>query len=354
MKRLKKTIAVLAAACLLLPTSVHATEVSEPAQPRTVAVCKMEKLPGSWNPLAERTAEAELILSLTTDRLYQVTSEGEINPSLAASLPRDVTAELAGSFGIPANARRGYAFAIDLADNACWENGEPIQADDYLFSIEKMLESGSFPLNLANWEDYSQGTPTPGETIVSLAEAGFSSVREAEDAGITDFFVDTDHFWGLTHGWRSITDRNRMQDTAIPSGLDEMFISPAYLYETYLRDGGIQSIFQGQFVGIAMGEGAPLTREDVGLISVSDHQFMLILEAPATVSSVALDLSELILLRQDIYGENYGTSADTYLSYGPYRVVSANNSEIILEANPRWTGDREAFGADTIRCTSGS
>lgn len=353
MNRLKKAIAVLAAACLL-PISAHAAEVPETVRPQTIAVCEMETLPGSWNPLGERTAEAELILSLTADRLYRLTPEGEIVTSLAASLPRDVTAEYAGSFGIPADARRGYAFAIDLNENGCWEDGKPIQADDYLFTIEKMLENGSFSLNLSNWDAYSQGAPTPGTSIVSLAEAGYASVREAEDAGFTEFFVDTDHFWGLACGWMPITDRSRMQDTAIPSGLDELFVSPAYLYETYLRDGGIQSVFQSEFVGVAVDEGAPLTLEDVGLFQVSGEQFVLVLAEPATASTVALGLSELIPVRQDLYGENYGTSAETYLSCGPYRVVSANSSQILLEPNPQWMGTWEVFEADSIRCVSGA
>ena len=56
-----------------------------------------------------------------------------------------------------------------------------------------------------------------------------------------DFYLDTEGFWGLGGGWKPISDRIRLRDFAMPGGLDEYFVSPAYLYRYYLMDGAINN-----------------------------------------------------------------------------------------------------------------
>lgn len=344
----RKLLALILVFALALPVAVSAAELPK----RIEAVHQMKSLPESWNPLAELSAEAELILSLTTDRLYVLSPDGQtLTPSLAAEMPEDVTAAYAGSYSIPDGSLRGYAFRIELEPEAAWEDGAPITADDHLFTIHQLIDAHMLGLDLANLSSFYENVEKTTDNIVSLVEAGFGSVEEAREAGRTEFYVDTSHFWGLDTGWKSISDRERLKDAAIPSGITEMYVSGAYLYDRYLRTGASQSVFQTEFVGVSA-EAAYVTREDIGLIREDAHSLVLILEEPVTAGTLALKLSGLTLLREDLFGEDYATSAATYSACGPYRIVSAENGEILLEPNPHWLGRTETVEADIIRLTA--
>lgn len=67
----------------------------------------------------------------------------KIVPEMAASEPVDVTVSMKAEhpeFGIPESATAGYAYTIDLNPNACWEDGTPINADTYVYSMKKLLD----------------------------------------------------------------------------------------------------------------------------------------------------------------------------------------------------------------------
>lgn len=332
--------------CLLLPVMAAAAESDAP---RTEALHELGTIPGCWSPLAEQTPETELILNLTADRLYDLSADGAaLLPSMAAALPRDVTAQYAGSFGIPSGAQRGYAFAIDLEPEARWEDGTLITAEDWLFTLNVWIDQGAPGLDLANLEDFYCRNQKATENVVSLMDAGFSSVEEAEAAGYTLFYVDTAHFWGLNDGWRSVSDGTRLKDSAIPSGVTEMYVSGAYLYDRYLRTGASQSVFQTEFVGISA-EPEFVTLADVGMVQEDIHRFVLILENPTTATTLALQLRNLTLLRRSLFGADYATSPKTYSATGPYRIVSMDAREMVLEPNPHWLGKTDAPEAELIR-----
>lgn len=345
MKNLKKFAALLL--LLSLPLQASATETAGADWEALVGVYEMESIPTSWDPTQELDADQQALLELTTDRLYRK-ENGKLIPSLAASMPRDVTAEYAGQYGVPQNAARGYVFAVDLKEDACWEDGMPVTAGDYRFTIMKMLETGSFSLDIAGYAAAKQGSLRAGSGVVSLREAGYGSVNAAVEQGVTEFFVDVQHFWGLDEGWVSADSRQRLMDTSIPSGLDEMYVSGAYLFREYLADGGQQSVFQTEFVGIAAAAGDAYTMEDVGLLE-AEQQLILILERPATAAEVAMALEDVTVLRQECYGADYGTGAN-YSSCGPYRIVSATAEEIVLKKNLHWAGSAQTFEPETIRC----
>ncbi len=354
---LRKSICIFLLTLLLVqPVCAEpATEAStEPTEPDIVtAVHQMALLPGNWSPLSAQTAEKQWLRSLTTAPLYELESDGTWTPVLARALPKDVTEKYAGTYGIPETAQRGYAYRILLHGSACWEDGAPITAGDYLFSIRTLLENEETARNwtfLANAEDILSGKRKPGSGIVSLGDLGFSSVSEAWAAGYREFFVDTEGFWGLSGGWKSISDRIRLQDYAMPGGLDEGFVSPSYLYHNYLISGAESSRFQSRFVGICKQEGELFTMDDLGLIRRSDYELVVILEAPATASSLMHYFDQLFLIRASLFDASYGTGADAYCAYGPYRITAASHKEILLEPNPHWWGEEDPRGYDRILC----
>lgn len=328
---MKKMISLLAATALLTVTLVTASASDTPVR----AIREMEILPESWN-YTENSSEAAFIRNLTGGGM-------KISSGLVTDF-QDVTAEYAGNeiYGVPEQASRGYAYRITLNENACWDDGASITADSWVESAKLLLESGNQELLiLANAKGYQDGTPRT--QVISLGEAGYANVAAAQEAGITEFFVDVEHYWGLSKGWSSVQDITRYRDLAITLGCKEMYVSPAWLYNRYLADEMPYAYFQSEFVGIT-GEGDAFTWEDVGIEKTGDYELTLILGAPLAPSYLTNKLEGFFLIRENrIYqGPEVGAS------YGPYRVAEVTEEGILLERNSAWWGEPGQY--DQILC----
>ena len=339
MLHLRKALCIFITA-LLLAQPVLA-ETSAPTEPDIVtALREVEKIPTDFDP----DALPQWLKALITAPLYTMAENGEFTPLLASALPEDVTADYAGTYGIPENARRGYAYRISLRDDVCWEDGTPIAAEDYVNSIRGAFEDPKTAENwlfLANASAIQNGKHRPGTDIISLKDAAFSGIGEAWAAGYTEFYLDTEGFWGLGGGWKSVSDRIRLRDFAMPGGLDEYFVTPAYLYRYYLMDGMAGSYYQTEFIGICQTPGEAFTLDDLGLVQVSDRTFVLLLQEPRTSLTLMQKLENISLFRK---------SGDIPLSYGPWHMVSASKTEILLEPNPHWIGPADPRGYHRILC----
>lgn len=335
MLHFRKTLCVFFTA-LLLVQPVHAETEAPTEKPPEIltAVYEVDTLP----TVPDHAVAPHWLLELVTAPLYTMTDD-DFEPILAASTPEDVTADYAGTYGIPANAQRGYAFRILLQDSASWEDGSPITAADYraailaLFSQDDKAGDWSF---LANGEAIRTGKARPGSDVISLRQAGYSGISEAWSAGYRDFFLDTEGFWGLATGWRPISDRTQLRDHAMPARLDEAFVSAAYLYNNYLMNDASGSYYQTDFIGISPTAGDVPSINDLGVLAISSQELVLIMEEPATASMVMERLESLVLP-----GE---------ASYGPYRIAAFSPDEIILEPNPHWCGSPAPRGYDRILC----
>lgn len=345
MLRIRKATCIFLLSLLLVQPVFAETEAPTAPEPDIVtAVYPVQTLPGDISPLADRSDEELWLRSLTTAPLYVMNADGSWEPILAQALPEDVTAEYAGTYGIPADAQRGYAFCISLHSDARWEDDTAITADDCIFSIKKLFQDKNTTDDwafLANAEAILSKKRQPGSEIISLRDAEFSGVSEAWAAGYTDFFVDMDGFWGLDCGWKSVSDRTRVRDFAMRTGLDEYFVSPAYLYNFYLMNGAQSRYYQTEFIGICKYPGKTLSTDDLGLVKVSDKKMVVITAAPSTASMLMQQLEPFFLFHE---------SGNTKLSYGPYRIISATDAELILEPNPCWWGAPDHRGYDRILC----
>lgn len=340
MKMIKKAVAILCLLAMVLPVSAAEPMESPALPPLTVGIKKLSEIPENWNLMQDRNADQNAILELTAEPLYRV-HEGTVIAAQASALPVDVTAEFAGCYQIPTHATRGYAYAIEIRDKIFWEDGKELTLFDWLYTIEIQSEMNVFPLEIANHRAYLRGDTAPAEEIISLLDAGYDSVGEAESAGITDFYVDTTYFWGLDTGWLRYTDRTKLHDEAIPSGCEEMYITPAYLYREYLGENGTQTMFQSEFVGIPVQSGEKMTIDEVGLF-VDGDRLILVLQQQTTATHLALVLSDVYPVPQGTNAANYGTAIH-YMSCGPYRIEYVTDEEILLTPNPYWTGAKTAY-----------
>lgn len=348
---------ILVMLLLVQPVFAETTPSSDPTQQRDPdiisAVHRVSALPSNWSPLSPVSSQQQFLLGLTTAPVYSLSADGNWTPVLAAALPEDVTESYAGTYGIPAHATGGYAYRIALNSEACWDDGLVITADDYIFSIRKLLEdeeNRDFWTFLANAQAILSGKPQLGDEIISLREAQLFNVHEALAAGYTQLYLDTSNFWGLDAGWLPISDRSRLQDFAMPDGMDERFVSPAYLYSRYLADGSESSRFQSRFLGVPKTTGNVMTMDDLGIVKTGPFEIVLLLQEPAVPSILMEKLEKLFLFRENYWSKDYATSPETYSGYGPYRITSVDSSQIILEPNSNWWGEPVTDEFDRILC----
>ena len=353
MKNTKRIFILACVLLMILALPVSAAETVAPTlAPRIEGILELNQVPENWSPLGELNEDQRAILSLTSETLYKVDGNGQILPVQAEELPVDVTGQFAGRYGISATAVRGYAFAIPLREGAYWDEGRAVTAGDWTYTLEMLLERDMLPLDIANYEAYRHGDTGPAAQIVSLKEAGYKSLEEAQADGIRDFYVETNVFWGLDAGWLRTTDRTRLFDPAIPSGCEEMYVTPAYLYQTYLSSSGGLKYFQKEFIGVPAADGEPMTMEDVGLL-VWEDQLVLILAERTTSSQLALTLSEFYPIQQGAKADRYGTSG-YYTGCGQYQIVSANAEQITMVPSAYWTGATSDVELELVRCYAAS
>lgn len=109
----------------------------------------LETKPKTWNVHTWETSDESYVPAFTEMGFYDLklndTKDGyEIIHEMAAEMPIDVTAdafdediaEKYGYLGIP---DEGSIWDIKLNQNAVWEDGQPIKADDYIQSMERQL-----------------------------------------------------------------------------------------------------------------------------------------------------------------------------------------------------------------------
>lgn len=76
---------------------------------------------------------------------YKYEEDGSIVPGAytidysAATKLEDVTAKYAGTYGVAEDATSGYAFAMTLRDDLTWDDGTPIKAADFVYTMSQQL-----------------------------------------------------------------------------------------------------------------------------------------------------------------------------------------------------------------------
>ncbi len=98
--------------------------------------------PSTWSPTDWETTAESSVLNYLITLLYNYRLNADKTgydriPYAAASDPIDVTAQYAGNekYGVPADATAGWAYEIKLNDKITWEDGTPLTADDYIYTV---------------------------------------------------------------------------------------------------------------------------------------------------------------------------------------------------------------------------
>lgn len=361
----------------------------------------MSVFPTNWNPHVYQTQTDATILDYTTTGFYTFdyndTKDGyKLVPALASAFPVDVTASYLGQYGIPAHVEgeadaTGRAYKIALNPNAKFDNGEAITADDYIESLKLLLNpaaanyradsvySGNMKIVNAknylyqgktiwidsheNYSDFANLSETDkaklrfdlGEDSKSVFAAwADKSYPEYSDKGypwlVVALGADTTEdaikalegktvaeIWAdatLKATWDAIID---MWQTAPDEEFD--FFTSEYTY-------------------------AVLPFEQVGISKDADGNLLLFLENELSGFYLHYALTDTWLVYTKLYKEcesitngvyenTYGTTADKFVGFGPYKLTGfMKDAEIKFTKNEHFfglkDGDKEYYQTTDI------
>lgn len=359
----------------------------------------------NWNPHTYQTTDDAYPVNTADIRigLYELIFNDELHPvegkepftgyvvlpEMAASLPVDVTEQVKAEhpeFGIPEDMTSGYAYTIDLNPDACWEDGTPINADTYVYSMQKLLDPKL--LNYRAVDYYGQN--------FSIAGA-----EEYANAGRT---VDLDNYAMSGYTLEDLTLGEDGQYVS-PEG-SPMFVGVNFDLSWTAQSGGtLQELVEAygdqyfnmerweELVALADENGlAPLTEDSyamlvslistdawmedesnapcyfverktypevdfstVGLYKSGDYQITLVLDKALAGFNLYYSLTSNWIVKEDLYescltsstgadgvevwSSTYNTSVETTSSYGPYKLVEFQTDKFMrYEKNENWYG----------------
>ncbi len=272
----------------------------------------------------------------------------------------------------------GYVFQIDLRPEAKWENGEAITADDYIYSMQQLLNpdmknyranlyySGENALAGAEAYYYSGSTvwlDTVGAYAIADLVAGEDGVYAAADGtqlkiapsdalewlggnsladyvgAYGDTYFDVESFNALV----ALADENGYVDVTDESL--ELLVNVI----TYSPDWGETDVDACNYLVYAESFGET-TFDTVGLYKVNDYTLIYITQAQQDYNYFLTSCTSTWLVYEDLYEAgkdttgslvttNYCTSVDTTMSYGPYKLESVQEAkQMVLVQNPEWYG----------------
>lgn len=395
---------------LLLASCGEPAEISEPelsAEPVTTVPTYtyndyFEESPTVWSPFGWRTDEDEYILSLTQMGLYDFilndTGDGYvITPEMAADDPADVTAEYAayGIWNIPADAESGYAYKISLNTSACWEDGTPINADTYLYSMQRLLDSkeknyraSTFTtgaLALVNGNAYYNndlaGQPVyrdnmqeneyihPFDTWVK-GEDGVYTTADGEklvfvlDSSLNGMNGYSIQSWHTESGGTDFAScLPQLREAANENGyvpVTDETIDILYSF-TGSKAWGRESKDQlAAYVYYGDGVYSSVSWDEVGFLKTGEYEIALVFNKPVEEFYVKYALTDNFIVNKALYEKSkdlYATNAENYISYGPYKLVTyMENRLFVLEKNELFYGYSDGkhenqYMTTTVNCT---
>ena len=330
---------------------------------------------------------------------YKYDENGKIVPGgfaveySAATKLEDVTAKYAGQYGISANLTNGRAFAITLRDDLRWDDGTPIKAEDFVYSMQQQLSPKYLFDTAANYYYY-------GNLFVHNAEKYLKQGTGWFDArttyGIYDESLDSKlvfaigegstntnygnaqayYFsaWGLPAGTTAEAAANYMvQDGGARTTVEAILALEGKTLAEIKADETMKATWEAVLgfwqtdpneeldffvtyytypemdfseVGYFVGD------NEYELVIVLDNDTLNLLDENGDLTyEAANSFNDWPLVKRDLwercehssggvpYANSYGTSVETSASWGPYKLTDFKvNQTCTLSRNENWFG----------------
>lgn len=310
----------------------------------------------------------------------------KIIPAMAASMPVDVTEQIKAShpqFKIPESATSGYAYTIDLNQKACWEDGTPINADTYVYSMKELLNPKLINYRamdyftgskcIAGAESYFYGgrvvktvNSEDGETMTyALADLVKGDDGTYKTADGTSVYIGLNEAYAWMGGSNSLSAYFEAGYIPGPDCWD--ILSAAADEDGFLpvTDEALDAlyVFTGSDVWgnepreqlgyyLSYDKSYPAVEYDgnVGLFKSGDYQITIVFEKALSGFQLLYNLTSNWIVYEPYYEAcksevngkyttTYNTSVETTMSYGPYRLTSYQADKALrLERNEKWYG----------------
>ena len=175
MKNMRSIFALLLVAVLMLSAVGCGQQSEQPTEPVVEPVYTYNTYltlsPSNWNELTYQDANDTEIMDYIGSSFFgydfKFDENGEILPGEfvvtfnAATALEDVTAQYAEAWGLPADGK-GQAYKITLREDLKWQNGDPIKAEDFVYTMSEQLN----PL----FQNYRADSFYVGATIIANAQ----------------------------------------------------------------------------------------------------------------------------------------------------------------------------------------
>ena len=353
----------------------------------------------NWNPHTYQTSDESYPIDFITTGLYGFFFNDEevyevdgkdpyagyvIVPEMAAADPKDVTVKVKKDhpeFGIPESAESGYAYVIKLNKDACWENGTPINADTYIYSMKALLDpdfqnyrgidyfDGDFCI--ANAKNYYY----QGQTITSdgnnYAKADYTKNAEGQwlspdgnpmyvavSANI-GYFDDenslADYVGAYGNAYFSMTHWDSLVAAANEDGLapltDETY---AWILDVVTGNAawGEDESYVYNYLAEVVTYEDNYSFDNVGIYKTGEYEITLVLGKSLAGFNLFYNLSGNWIVYEELYesckkqdettgtwSSTYNTSKETTMSYGPYKMTGYElDKSMTFEKNENWFG----------------
>ncbi len=333
----------------------------------------VETLANNWNPHVYQSSYNSYPLNYITTSFYGFDYNDEtrpvsgkepfesyvFTPEMAAALPEDVTEKVKAekpALGIPESASSGFAYKIALNPNAVFSNGKKITASTYVESFKRLLNPDYLnyraekTLNgdilIVGFENYlKQGTSYVKKLGIS-AEQWLSQGNKLEDLYVN---VNSSMNVKMPDGseWAKVTD------TTVLTLEDGSTTTPKTIYEELYAEGKDPDAVSARRCGfLFVYEDNYSWDENVGLYASGEYELTVVLKNALSGYYLIYNLNTLTqyLVEPELYDScmqekdgvwtsTYGTSVDTTVSFGPYKLTEFNTDKSMrFGRNDTWYG----------------
>jgi oligopeptide transport system substrate-binding protein len=326
----------------------------------------------NWNPHTWEMSSDDSVLNLITTPLINYTLLDSENAEYqiiyeAATSMTDVTADHTDDLtkynvtlpeGETAEEQtEGYVYEFALNPEMKWEDGTVINADTYIYSFQQYLNP--------DMKNYRANTWYSGDGAIAGAYNYFYSKDaniyvSTDDLENTDgLYIDVYDFWGADSSYTDADGNSAPQyvsvldETVYGENVDDAF-SGVSLYTDYFSYLDSSYCYRAE-----ENENLGTTFDQVGIYKVDDYTIRMVLQQPLSYSDMIYQNGTgYILVYESLYEacktqtgdlvtSTYGTSLDTTMSYGPYKITGLQEGkQMVFEQNENWYGyEKQADGS---------
>ena len=357
-------------------------------------------LPTSLNSHIYKSSDnASEIIKYTNLGLYSFDYNDSMDgfaivPEMAAKMPVDVTADYVGTSWNIESEETGRAYLIELRDDLAFENGDAITAYDFEESVKRLLNSEALnkraedlysgDLKIAGAKNYSYA----GRTVTYPANKAFESYSEELDSKLIFTLApgDAECYVRTWLGATSSYDAEKIASSLIKN---YGYYMPEFTVEAALAMEGktlaqikadpalatawesatefakaLNSKYRELVFCIADIDYPVVNYDTVGVKAISNTELVIVLDSPLEGfdlnRALCTDFGLVHIQTYDnciaidengVYSNTYGTSVETYKSFGPYKILSFDDNEIVLIKNNEWYGFSDSAYEGTYQTT---